>query len=380
MAEPKYTEKNLYGETGHPQAWDVAQLHLGDCYLLAPMASLAYQQPERIEKAIRYDAPAASFTVTLYKSQKTFLGFSSKPKPVDVTVSQADIDQEVTRSGASMIGRTTGAIEATWPAVVETAYAKLAMTDGETLSDGFDHIGNGGWPQDALYALTGERSTSVSDYSLRHTSLERAHDQIEGALQEDRPIILTTRAVEGAPSDGLVTSDGGGGHAYAIENISKDQSGNVTIRARNPWGHNMDPPHGVSSQSPTVDVDLKTILENRHLQQIDFGPKPIRRMGAEEASQNRDARDAPYASISTGDPYMDRLLKSLGNERNLSDSLSELAMSPHGRDFRTEGNMQYDEMLHQQALEESMQAQQQQQQQQQQATQAGPVLSLAPSE
>jgi hypothetical protein len=295
MAEPKYTEKNLYGDTGHPQAWDVAQLHLGDCYLLAPMASLAYQQPERIEKAIRYDAPAASFTVTLYKSQKTFLGLSSKPKPVDVTVSQADIDQE-------------------------------------------------------------------------------------GALLEDRPVILTTRAVEGAPNDGLVTSDAGGGHAYAIENISKDQSGNVTIRARNSWGHNMDPPHGVSSQSPTVDVDLKTILENRHLQQIDFGPKPIRRMDAEEASQNRDARDDPYASISTGDPYMDRLLKSLGNERTLSDSLSELATSPHGRDFRTEGNMQYEEMLHQQALEESMRAQQQQHQQQQQATQVGPVLSLAPSE
>jgi hypothetical protein len=379
MAEPKYTEKNLYGETGHPQAWDVAQRFLGDCYLLAPMASLAYQQPERIEKAIRYDAPAASFTVTLYKSQKTFLGLSSKPRPVDVTVTQADIDQEVTRSGASMIGRGAGAIEPSWPAVMETAYAKMAMTDGETLDKGFDKTGNGGWPQDALYGLTGERSTSVSDYSLRHTTLERAHDRIERALKEDRPVILTTRAVEGSPNDGLVTSDGGGGHAYVIENVRTDQSGNVTIMARNPWGHNMDPSHGVSSQSPTVDVDLKTILENRHLQQIDVGPKPIRRLGTEQASQDRDHRDDPHASINTGDTYMDRLLKSLGDERALGDSLRELAASPHGRDFRTEGNMQYEEILHRQALEESIQTQQQQQQQQQ-AVQAGPVLSLGPSE
>jgi hypothetical protein len=119
----------------------------------------------------------------------------------------------------------------------------------------------------------------------------------------------------------------------------------------------MDPSHGVASQRPTADVDLKTILENRHLQQIDVGPKPIRRMGAEQASQDRDHRDDPHASINTGDIYMDRLLKSLGDERALGDSLSELAASSHGRDFRTEGNTQYEEILHRQALEESTEAQ-----------------------
>jgi hypothetical protein len=141
----------------------------------------------------------------------------------------------------------------------------------------------------------------------------------------------------------------------------------------------MDPSHGVSLQSPTVDVDLKTILENRHLQQIDVDPKPIRRLGAEQASQDRDYRDDPHASANRGDAYMDRLLKSLGDERALGDSLSELAASSHGRDFRTEGTMQYEEILHRQALEESTEAQQRQQQQQQ-AAQAGPVLSLGPSE
>jgi len=96
---------------------------------------------------------------------------------------------------------------------------------------------------------------------------------------------------------------------------------------------------------------------------------------AEEATQDRDRHDDSKASVSTGDPYMDRLLKSLGDERAMGESLSELASSPDGRDFRTEGSMRYEELLHQQALEESVQAQQQQQ-----AAQIAPVLSLAPSE
>jgi len=236
MDEPKYTDRNLYGQTGHPMPWDVAQLKLGDCYLLAPMASLAFQQPEAIERSIRYDAPTESFAVTLYKSQKAFLGLTSTPKAVNVTVSQADIDQEIKESSASRFDRGTGSIEATWPAVVETAYAKLSMKDGETLLDGFRHIGNGGWPRDAVYALTGEKAESVSDHSLRRGTLDQAHGRIETALKESRPIILTTRAVPGQPNDGLVTSDNGAGHAYTIESVTKDKSGNVTIKARNPWG------------------------------------------------------------------------------------------------------------------------------------------------
>jgi hypothetical protein len=114
----------------------------------------------------------------------------------------------------------------------------------------------------------------------------------------------------------------------------------------------MDPSHGVSTQSPTVDVDLKTILENHHLQQIDFGPKSVRRKEPEESSRERHRQDDANTSVSTGDPYMDSLLKSLGDERAIGDSLSQLAMSPAGRDFRTEGSMQYKELLHQQALEE----------------------------
>lgn len=60
----------------------------------------------------------------------------------------------------------------------------------------------------------------------------------------------------------------------------------------------------------------------------------------------------------------------------MGESLREIAMSPDGRDFRTKGSMQYQQVLQQQDLEEFMQAQQQQQQ----AAQTGPVLTLVPSE
>jgi len=69
---------------------------------------------------------------------------------------------------------------------------------------------------------------------------------------------------------------------------------------------------------------------------------------------------------------MNQLLKSLGDERATGRALNDLAQSPKGQSFRAEGQLQYQEVLDQQAqMEFAAQAQTQAQQ----VVRSGPVMS-----
>jgi hypothetical protein len=343
MERTKYSNKDLYGKSGHPVASDIKQGQLGDCYLLASMGSLAFQQPAVLESAIRYDAERESFRVSLYEAQRNLLGFKKEPKKVDVEVTQADLAADFTRT-RNFPASSPDSRPAIWPAVVETAYAKHAVRPGEVLKDGFDRIDNGGWPKDALFALSGAPSDQLSGSRLKHQKVSEVYEDLKHDLDEHRPIVLSTNPVNLKEEDGLLSSDNGAGHAYMVEGIRKvdDQ---VKITLRNPWGHNMAPEHGVHSKDATVEVDLKTITENGHIQVFDRGARsPV----GKEASRD-DAR--------TGDQELDALLNSLGDPDATAVALHELAASSDGQQFRATGQEQYAEQQLEQETMRQMAAQ-----------------------
>lgn len=337
MEQRKYSNKDLYGASGHPVASDIKQGQLGDCYLLASMGSLAFQQPALIESAIRYDAERESFRVSLYEAQRNFLGFQKEPKKVDVEVTQADLAADFART-RNFPAPVSSSPPAVWAAVVETAYAKHAVRPGEVLKDGFDRIDNGGWPKDALFALSGAPTDQLSGSRLKHQKVSEVYEDLKHDLDEHRPIVLSTNPVNLKEEDGLLSSDKGAGHAYMVEGIRKidDQ---VKITLRNPWGHNMAPEHGIHSKDATVEVDLKTITENGHIQVFDRGARsPV----GKEASRD-DAR--------TGDQELDALLNSLGDPDATAVALHDLAASPDGQQFRATGQEQYaDQQLQQENM------------------------------
>ena len=339
MEQRKYSNKDLYGKSGHPVASDIKQGQLGDCYLLASMGSLAFQQPALIESAIRYDAERESFRVSLYEAQRNLLGFKKAPRKVDVEVTQADLAADFKRT-RNFPASPSELPPAVWPAVIETAYAKHAVRPGEALKDGFDRIDNGGWPKDALFALSGAPADQLSGSRLKHQRVSEVYEDLKHDLDEHRPIVLSTNPVNLKEEDGLLSSDQGAGHAYMVEGIRKvdDQ---VKITLRNPWGHNMAPEHGVHSKDATVEVDLKTITENGHIQVFDRGARsPVGR----DASKNEaEPREPLRDDAHTGDRELDALLNSLGNPDATAVALHDLAASPGRQQFRATGQEQYAE-------------------------------------
>jgi hypothetical protein len=319
------------------------------------MGSLAFQQPALIESSIRYDAERESFRVALYEAQRGLLGFKKAPRPVSIEVSQADLVAASARTG-NLPTSPSGVTLAIWPAVIETAYAKHASKPGESLAEGFEHIGHGGWPKDALYALTGKDVDQLTDARLKDRELSDVYEGLKKDLDEHRPIILTTRAVTLAEEDGLVTSDQGAGHAYMVEGIRRvnDQ---IKLTVRNPWGHNMDPTHGIHTQDPTVEVDLETITDNGHIQIFDRGAPPT--PSDTKPKHENQERISPQNEVHTGDRELDALLNSLDDPGAMSVALHQLAASSEGQQFREIGKDQYAEQERQQENMRQMAAQSQ---------------------
>lgn len=383
MGDPIYTDKDLYDTSGKPHGSDIAQGALGDCYYIAPLGSLATQQPQTIQHAIHYDARDQTFAVTLYKE-----GVDHKPEPVTIKVTQADLQGDRAIGVDSSRYWTKPERAPLWPEVMESAYAKLnAEYPNEPIADELHHIGKGGYPSNTIYALTGQHDTTMPASALRDQ--DKAYTQLHQALQEGRPMLLSTNAMKDMPQDGLVKGEWNitdptksSGHAYMVEKVTKDALGEVILTVRNPWGRNNDPSQGVNSPEPTVNVKLKEIIDNGHLQGIDIGPEPAHQ---HEHTRRADTREhhphfrdheqpqpAPVRAESfTGDHHVDRMIAALNDPTAFKQAMTDLTNSPYGEVFRAEGRAQHAELQNQQLQQQLVQ----QQTQVQPLVQHGPVMS-----
>lgn len=228
--ERRWTDEDLYPHD--PTAADVKQDSVGDCYLDATMGAIANANPQWIKDRIGYDAQTGIFDVTLWDGHQW--------KHLDVT--QSDIDTDINRNGASWLdnGQPDAAL---WPTVLEAAYAKLSYP-GRDLADALGNdagIGQGGYAQDAMQALTGNRGTVINPESVwfTHTHIDQA---ISGALADHQPVTISTTP-QGAP---LTQS-----HVYVVEGISGTGS-DALVTLRNPWETNTGTPIDTSDALVTV--------------------------------------------------------------------------------------------------------------------------------
>ena len=222
---------NLFGASG-PKASDVNQGDLGDCYLLAPLAEVAMQDPSIIEQMITNNGNG-TFGVRFY---------------VDGVARYVTVDDTLPDGGTAFNSSKGG----DWASLIEKAYAELpaaAVFAGEaSYSNSFSGIGNGGDPSYTLLAITG--ASKITEFSPDGSKwLEYALNSSEGwtgtefyasnaaalskiaadiAVGDDVILSSYTNATNASGKDTLIAD-----HALSV--YGYDASTGM-LEIRNPWG------------------------------------------------------------------------------------------------------------------------------------------------
>lgn len=272
--KPYFDASNLYDASGNPKDDDINQDRLGDCYFVATLAAIADRQPQRIKDAIQYDEKTKTFNVTMYEPRVkvNFASHELAVKAVKIPVTQSEILYNLERKGGSSVDNDPQHQGALWPAVMETAFAKMYDKNWSNgLKEGFDKI-SGGFPSMAMLCLTGKAGKVIvlnpavipgPLSSLNNIYSEETYKAVDKALLNKQPVTLAVRKEFGdlikfldkkIPQDGLRDF-----HVYEVKNIYKDSQGDILISLRNPWATNKHVGEGLDDPNPIIDVKLKTL-------------------------------------------------------------------------------------------------------------------------
>jgi hypothetical protein len=120
-------------------------------------------------------------------------------------------------------------------------------------------IGKGGYAQDAMEALTGNRGTNINPEMVWFTN-QHIDQAISGALANHQPITIST-----TPRDVPLEHS----HVYVVEGISGAGS-DAQLTLRNPWGTNIGTP--TNTPDPLVTVRLGDLIGSGLPGRFDNGP------------------------------------------------------------------------------------------------------------
>ncbi len=192
---------------------DLTQGDSGDCYFLSSAVAIAHDDPDALKKLFTDNADG---TTTVHFFEK---GRDGAMKPVDITV---DHTLPVGKDGLEYAqGRDKTQL---WPAILENAYAQW--------KGGYENIGEGGEPRDALLAMTGKTSTYTDEISkVDPDALWKTMTQ---ATAQKRPMVTGTFDQKDQPVD-YQKEDLVEGHDYTLLR-AYESDGQRLVDVRNPWG------------------------------------------------------------------------------------------------------------------------------------------------
>jgi hypothetical protein len=139
-----------------------------------------------------------------------------------------------------------------WPAVLESAYAKMHGKDLKGIERGL--------APDAMEALTGNDGKWVIPATEWFTT-QHIDTQITEALQSHQPVTVSTS---------LLTGDLAATHVYAVEGITGTGS-DATVTLRNPWGADNGP--------AVIQMRLGDLIGTNPLGGLGLGPAAMINIG-----------------------------------------------------------------------------------------------------
>lgn len=217
------------GDSVHPS--DVAQQSIGDCYLIASLASLAQQDPQHIRDMIR-DNGNGTYTITFYEEYRFLFIGTGTYHPVEITVTP---NFPVGPKGEKLhaaYGDIDGTKTEIWTALIEQGYAQWKGGYGTIV---------GGWPSDAWTDLTGVPSSTHSVQAFSIEQLAQMHG--DGQLMS---FATRQNGSSGWGSDGpsafYTDHHFADRHAYFVSGVNLEAG---TVQLSNPWNVTSHPPVNV---------------------------------------------------------------------------------------------------------------------------------------
>jgi hypothetical protein len=205
VSSASYTYRNfatdpLFGPSG-PAENDVVQGQAGDCWFLATLSSVAKIDPNRIRQSI-VDLGDGTYAVQFGTTTKTFVR----------------VDADLAGASWGLGYAKLGAGNSLWVALMEKALVSYRYTYSAAKYTNID----GGWMSEAYAAL------GVNSSSIFASSATDWFNQISSALSAGQSVTFAT----------LTSTQGNlvGSHAYTIDHVGYDASGNAYLVLRNPWG------------------------------------------------------------------------------------------------------------------------------------------------
>lgn len=216
-----YSDRPLF--VNGPDYTDIRQGSVGDCYMVASLASLAQSDPGVIRQMVT-SLGDGTFAVRFYRSGKEVYVRMDGDLP--------------TYSGGSLVYARLSAQGETWVAVVEKAYAYFRRGQNS-----YDSI-SGGWMSGPLTEFTNQSTT----YMWTDVSATAIANYINTSLTAGHAV---TAASSYSPGNPIV-----GSHAYMVKGI-EITAGGTFVTVYNPWGID-----GASYDSNSNDGLLRVTMDN----------------------------------------------------------------------------------------------------------------------
>jgi calpain family cysteine protease len=195
----------LFGPDG-PSADDIRQGAAEDCYFLSALSETAQQDPGLIEQIVHQ---RRNGTYDVYFTES------------DGQVDDVHVNGQMPASNGRLTYAGLGQDNDTWVAVMEKAFTYFR---NPAAAGSYSSI-NYGYPNESFADIG---AVNIGDYgSDAMDSGTDLGDAIYGDLQSGRGVVITTPATSGV----LVSS-----HVYSAVDAGTDESGNMMVEVRNPWG------------------------------------------------------------------------------------------------------------------------------------------------
>jgi hypothetical protein len=187
---------------GGPSENDIAQGNIGDCYFLSTLSAVAKTDPNLIRQSIT-ELSNGDFQVAFHSNGQT----------VDEVVD----DKLAVASNGQLVYSQLGQGGCMWVAIMEKAFCAFYGNNS------YNSI-SGGW-MDSVFAALGTTPTDITSAASGAALLA----SIQSELNAGEAVTIGINQ----PQDGAALI---GDHAYTVDSIGTDSSGNLTLTVRNPWG------------------------------------------------------------------------------------------------------------------------------------------------